>query len=70
MAEVNKRMRRQEVHWKNKQERRDEYLARLKKTAQGLQRAFVDRVIGNMAVRCERLYQARGGYFLEGGACE
>ena len=57
-AEVSKRMRRQEVNWQNKQERRDEYLARLKKTAQGLQRAFVDRVIGNMAVRCERLFGA------------
>ena len=69
-AEVNKRMRRQELKWKRKKESREQYVARLKRTAQGLERAFVDKVIGNMAVRCERLYRARGGYFLEGGASE
>ena len=67
-AEVNKRMRAQERTWKTKTETRDEYVARLKRTAKGLERTFVDDVIGNLAVRCERLYQAKGGFFLEGGS--
>ena len=67
-AEVNKRMREQERNWKKKKETRDQYVARLKTTAQGLDRAFVDDAIGNLAVRCERLYKAQGGYFLEGGS--
>ena len=67
-AEVNKRMRAQERNWKNKKESRTQYVARLQRTAEGLDRAFVDDVIGNLAVRCERLYQAGGGYFLEGGS--
>ena len=67
-SEVNKRMRAQERTWKTKKESRDQYVARLKRTAQGLDRAFVDDAIGNLAVRSERLYQAKGGYFLEGGS--
>jgi len=67
-AEVNKRMRQQELNWKKKKETREQFLARLETTAQGLERDFVDKVIGNMAVRCERLYMAKGGYFLEGGS--
>ena len=67
-AEVNKRMRQQELTWKKKKETRNQYLARLRRTAQGLDRPFVDKAIGNMAVRCERLYRAKGGYFLEGGS--
>ena len=69
-AEVNKRMRDQEQNWKNKKESREQYLARLKSTAQGLERDYVDGVIGNMAARCERLYRAKGGFFLEGGSSE
>ena len=67
-AEVNKRMRRQEVTWNSKKESRYQYVARLETTAKGLERAFVDKAIGNMAVRCKRLYMAKGGYFLEGGS--
>ena len=67
-AEVNKRMRDQERNWTSKQEARDQYVARLKKTAQDLDQAFVNDAIGNLVVRCERLYQAQGGYFLEGGS--
>ena len=61
-------MREQELNWKSKKETREQYVARLKATAQGLDRAFVNDAIGNLAVRCERLYQAKGGYFLEGGS--
>ena len=67
-AEVNKRMREQERTWTKKKETRDQYVARLKTTAKGLERDFVDDAIGNLEVRCERLYQAKGGYFLEGGS--
>ena len=67
-SELNKRMRAQERTWKTKKESRDQYVARLKRTAEGLDRAFVDDAIGNLAVRSERLYQAKGGYFLEGGS--
>ena len=67
-AEVNKRMREQERNWKSKRETRDQYVARLKKTAQDLEHEFVNDAIGNLVVRCERLYQAQGGYFLEGGS--
>ena len=66
-AEVNKRMREQERNWTSKKETRDQYVARLKKTAQDLDQEFVNDAIGNLVVRCERLYQAQGGYFLEGG---
>ena len=37
-AEVNRRTRDQEQNWKNKKESREQYLARLKSTAQGLER--------------------------------
>ena len=67
-AEVNKRMREQERNWTSKKETRDQYVARLKKTAQDLDHDFVNNSIGNLVVRCERLYQAQGGYFLEGGS--
>ena len=67
-AEVNKKMREQELTWKTKKESRDQYVARLKSTAQRLDRAFVNDAIGNLTVRCERLHQAKGGYFLEGGS--
>ena len=67
-AEVNRQMREQERNWKKKQETRKQYVARLQRTAQALDPAYVNDVVGNLAVRCERLYQAQGGYFLEGGS--
>ena len=67
-AEVNRQMREQERNWKKKKETRAQYAARLQRTAQGLDPAYVNDVVGNLAVRCERLYQAQGGYFLEGGS--
>ena len=67
-AEVNKRMREQERNWKSKTETRDQYMARLKKTAQDLEQELVNDAVGNLVVCCVRLYQAQGGYFLEGGS--
>ena len=67
-TEISKRMRRQEKSWPDgKKEKRDEYLARLRKTALGLPSSFVTRSIGDMARRCQRLRQAKGGHFEEGG---
>ena len=66
-AEVNKRMREQERNWTSKKETRDQYVARLKKTAQDLEQVLVNDSIGDLVVRCERHAQARGGYVLEGG---
>ena len=61
-------MREQERNWASKKDTRDQYVARLKKTAQDLEQEFVNDTIGNLVVRCERLFQAQGGYFLEGGS--
>ena len=67
-AEVNRRMRRQEERWPvQKKETRAAYLVRLRRTALRLPKAFIDKSIGNMKVRCERLLAARGRHFEEGG---
>jgi hypothetical protein len=66
--EVNRRMRSQEQTWKGKRrETREQYLSRLRKTALRLPASFIKKSIGDMARRCERLYQAKGSYFEEGG---
>ena len=67
-TEVNKRMRRQEQTWAaGKRETRQEYLARLRKTALRLPPAFIKNSIGDMARRCKRLRAAKGRHFEEGG---
>lgn len=66
--EINKRMRRQEKRWSStKRETRAQYLARLKRTAMRLPASFVDRSIEDMRRRCQRCFDADGGYFEEGG---
>lgn len=61
-------MRRQEKGWKEtKKETRDQFLERLHKTAKNLPAAFVNKAIGNMRERCQRLYKAKGHHFEEGG---
>ena len=65
--EVNRRMRAQEKTWGKKRETRDQYITRLHKTAKRLPASFINKSIGDMARRCERLYKAKGGYFEEGG---
>ena len=65
---VSRKMRKQERSFPaSKRETRDEYLKRLKKAATSLPKSFVDKAIGDMAERCRRLYNARGGHFEEGG---
>ena len=69
--EINKRMRAKEAGWpKSKRESRDQYLARLKKTAKTLPKKFIKDSIGDMVRRCSRLYEQKGKYFEEGGKGE
>lgn len=66
--EVNTRMRKQELSWrKSKRESKMDYMARLHRTALRLPRSFMNKSIGDMKRRCERLYEAGGGLFEEGG---
>jgi hypothetical protein len=66
--EIHKRMCRQELNWgKNRRETRDQYLQRLRRTAQRLPQSFITDSIGDMRRRCQRLCDAKGGFFEEGG---
>lgn len=65
--QINLRMRAQEKTWKNKRETREAYLERLRKTAMGLPASFINDSVGDMVRRCQKLYEAKGGYFEEGG---
>jgi len=60
-------MRAQEKAWADsKKETRKEFLARLRRTAMRLPSSFVQRAIGNMTRRCEKLKAAKGFHFEEG----
>lgn len=66
--EINTRMRKQELTWrKSRRETRVDYIARLRHTALRLPRTFINKSIGDMKRRCQRLYAAGGGFFEEGG---
>lgn len=66
---VTAKMREEECNWPaRKKESRTAYVERLRRTALGLPKEFVDKAIGNMALRCQRLYDAKGGLFEEGRA--
>lgn len=66
--EITNRMRAEEEGWPtSKRESRDQYLARLKKTAKGLPKKLIEDSMGDMARRCARLYDKKGNYFEEGG---
>jgi transposase len=66
--EVNRRLRRQERAWpRRKRESRADYVSRLRRTAVRLPRAFLAKSIGDMRRRCQRLLEAKGGFFEEGG---
>ena len=61
-------MREQERRFKKgKKETRDQFGKRLAKVAKGLPASFVNKAIGNMRERCERLYRAKGHHIEEGG---
>jgi hypothetical protein len=66
---VSRSMRRQEKSFRPSfVETRAEYLRRLQRTATGMSEPRVKRWIGDMRRRCQRLYDAEGGLFEEGGA--
>ena len=62
------RMRQQEKRFpKSKRETRAAFIDRLRRTAKGLPSSFINKATGNMKERCERLIQAKGHHFEEGG---
>ena len=66
--DVNRRMRAQERSWPaKKRETREQYVARLRRTALRLPETFIRESIGDMERRCERCYDAPGRYFEEAG---
>ena len=66
--QVTRKMRAQERHISHRRwESRAELVARLHKVAKGLSKKFVERAIGDMRRRCQRLYAAKGAHFEEGG---
>lgn len=67
-SKVMQKMREKERNMKNKRETREQYIKRLDKTAKGLDSAFIDNAIGNLQERCQRLFDAEGGLFEEGGS--
>ena len=65
---VTQLMRQQEKRFpKSKRETRAAFIDRLRRTAKGLSALFINKATGNMKERCERLFQARGHHFEEGG---
>ena len=67
-TEINRRMRRQEQHWRSgKRESRSDFLRRLRRTASRLPKTFLEKSIGDMRRRCQLLLQAKGHHFEEGG---
>ena len=68
-SEVSRRMRATEATWPaGKTESRKAYVARLRRTALRLPASFVNASVSNMRTRCQRLYNAGGGNFEEGGS--
>ena len=67
-AAVHRGMRSQDRKFpKSKRESRQEFLTRLRQTAMRLSRRSINKAIGDMRRRCQRLYAARGGHIEEGG---
>ena len=67
-SEVEKRLRLQERKMPaGKKETREQFERRLDRTLRSLPQAFIDNSIGNLQERCQKLYDAEGGLFEEGG---
>ena len=65
-AEVNKRMRKQELRFKaNRRETKAQYAARLRRTAMALPPSFLKALVSSMKRRCADLVAAGGGDFQE-----
>ena len=70
-CEVEHHLRAQERRWpEGKKETRAEFECRLDRLAKALPSSFIDKSIGDLKRRCERLYLAKGGLFEEGGKGE
>jgi hypothetical protein len=66
--QINRQMRKQEEGWPaKKRETRQQYVNRLRKTAFGLTKIFIDDSIGDMQRRVRRLYEKKGWLIEEGG---
>ena len=66
-AEVTRRMRASEASWAaTRRESRDEYVARLRKTARAIPKAFIEKAVCDMKRRCQRMYEKKGGFIQEG----
>ena len=64
--EVNRRMRATEQKWKaGKKESREQYLARLSRTAKSIPAPFVKSAVGDLTRRCKLVIKAKGGHFEE-----
>ena len=67
-SEVERRLRAQERRMPGgKHETRAQFGRRLDRIARTLPKDFIERSIGDMARRCQLLYEAKGGLFEEGG---
>ena len=67
-SEIEKRLRRQERNMPaNKKETREQFVKRLDRTAANLPASVINKAIGNMQTRVQRLLKAKGGLFEEGG---
>jgi hypothetical protein len=66
--EVTRVMRRQEKKFpRSKRETRKQYIDRLRRAAKSLSPDFINKSIGNLKIRCQRIYEAHGGHIEEGG---
>lgn len=66
--QVGRIMRRQESRFPaSKRETRADYIKRLLRAAKRLPPSFIEKAIGDMRRRCQRLFEAKGGHFEEGG---
>ena len=67
-SEVERRMRKGERNMKtSRRETRAAFEKRLDRTALALPASFINKAVGNMRERTQRLYKAKGGLFEEGG---
>ena len=65
-SQITTRMREQEKHWpKDFKESREEYKARLRRTALGLPRSVVGKAMADIERRVRALKEAKGMYFEE-----
>ena len=67
-SEVERRLRQQERRWPAaKYESRAAFIRRVRRTALGLPRTFINKSVGDLSRRVQLLHEAKGGLFEEGG---